>query len=215
MNERFAFTVTLVLAAAFLLPLCAPREKSLWNGRDFDGWAFVLESDSASASDVWSAKDGVIRCVGAPNGYMRTREAHSNYRLHVEWRWPETPGNSGVFLHLAGPDKVWPECVECQLFSGDAGNFVLIGPSARLSAGDSAYAVADRFQSIPRREASSERPAGEWNAYDIVASGDTIRCSVNGVLQNEGFAAFRTAGFIGLQSEGAPIEFRNLRIAPL
>jgi hypothetical protein len=145
---------------------------------------------------------------------MRTKESYSNYRLHVEWRWPETGGNSGVFLHLKGPDQVWPTCIECQLHSGDAGDFVLIGPS-RLTVKDSTYSVADRFQSIPKQQASSEKPIGEWNDYDIVASGDTIRCSVNGVLQNAGVKASQSDGPIALQSEGAPVEFRNVWIQPL
>ena len=201
----------IVSTGVFLLSLCATKKQMLWNGRDLEGWTFVLETDSVKSSDVWSVKDGVILCKGVPNGFMRTNESHSNYRLHVEWRWPETAGNSGVFLHLNGPDRVWPNCIECQLHSGNAGDFVLIGDS-RLTVKDSTYNVADRFQAIPKQQASSEKPAGEWNVYDILVSGDSITCSVNGVLQNQGVKASRSRGPIGLQSEGAPIEFRNVWI---
>ena len=211
MKLRIVISLMIASTGVFLLPLCASKIRMLWNGRDFDGWTFVLETDGVKSSDVWSVKDGVILCKGVPNGFMRTNDSHSNYRLHVEWRWPETAGNSGVFLHLNGPDKVWPNCIECQLHAGNAGDFVLIGDS-RITVEDSAYSVADRFQAIPKLRASSEKPAGEWNSYDITASGDSIRCSVNGVLQNEGAGAFRSEGPIGLQSEGAPIEFRNVWI---
>ena len=214
MNRRTGWLVFLVPACAFLFSLCAPKKQMLWNGKDLEGWAFVLETDSVSAADVWSVKDGVILCKGAPNGYMRTKESYSDYRLHVEWRWPVTGGNSGVFLHLKGQDQVWPNCIECQLHSGNAGDFVLIGPS-RLTVNDSTYTVAGQFQAIPKQQAASEKTVGEWNSYDIVASDDTIRCSVNGVLQNTGVKASQSAGPIGLQSEGAPVEFRNVWVQPL
>jgi hypothetical protein len=84
--------------------------------------------------------------------------------------------------------------------------FLQIGPS-RLMVEDTTYTVADRFQPIPMWQPAAEKPAGEWNAYDIEASGDTIRCSVNGVPQNAGVKASQSEGPIGLQSEGAPIEF--------
>jgi hypothetical protein len=67
----------------------------------------------------------------------------------------------------------------------------------------------------PRKQQSSEKPAGQWNTYEIYCEKDTIRCSVNGVLQNEGTAATLTAGWICLQSEGSPIEFRNIYIETL
>ena len=64
-------------------------------------------------------------------------------------------------------------------------------------------------------EQSSEKPPGQWNTYEISCKADTIRCYVNGVLQNEGTGATDTAGWICLQSEGGPIEFRNIYIEPL
>jgi repressor of nif and glnA expression len=44
----------------------------------------------------------------------------------------------------------------------------------------------------------------------VVCVGDTISVTVNGVLVNEGKNASVTAGAIGFQSEGSPIEFRNI-----
>ena len=38
---------------------------------------------------------------------------------------------------------------------------------------------------------------------------------VNGVLVNEGSGAEIVPGYIALQSERAPIEFRNIRLKPL
>ncbi len=69
-------------------------------------------------------KDGVIHISGDPFGYMRTKEIYSDYKLHVEWRWPDEATNSGVFVHAATPDAIWLKCIECQLKAGSAGDFV-------------------------------------------------------------------------------------------
>ena len=61
---------------------------------------------------------------------------------------------------------------------------------------------------------SSENPTGEWNVYEITCQGDNIELIVNGVLQNTGSNANPSSGQIALQSEGGPIEFRNIYIVP-
>jgi hypothetical protein len=42
-----------------------------------------------------------------------------------------------------------------------------------------------------------------------------VRLTVNGLLQNEGTDANPSSGPICLQSEGSPIEFRNVYLEPL
>jgi len=157
----------------------------------------------------------VIYCKGEPFGYLRTEKRYSNYHLHVEWRWPEKPTNSGVLLHMTGPDTVWPECIEVQLKAGNAGDFVLMNGAGLTVDGTDRKDPARQFVVIPKRAATSENPAGQWNSYDIYCRGDSIRCYVNDVLQNEGTNASPMSGYIGLQSEGSPIEFRNIYIVPL
>jgi len=214
MKRATGFLGALVWLSAFLFQACAPERKMLWNGRDFEGWEFELETDSISTGEVWSVKDGAILCRGVPNGYMRTQASFSDFRLHLEWRWPGEGFNSGVFLRIQQPDRVWPNCIECQLHLGDAGDFVLLGPN-RLTVNDSTYRIEDKWQVIPGKRPGSERAVGEWNSYDIEADGGSIMCRVNGVLQNAGKDASLASGHIGLQSEGGPIEFRNIWIEDL
>ena len=182
---------------------------SLFNGKDFAGWTFYLKDSSVDPKTVWSIKDGVIRCEGKPAGYMRTVKDYANYKLHVEWRWAAGKGNSGVLLHMSEPDKVWPKSIECQLMSGNAGDFWLIGGTMIKEHG------GRKGRRVPKKEKSSEKPLGEWNVYEIVCKGDTVRPTVNGILQNEGTEATVTSGKICLQSEGKPIEFRNIYIEPV
>jgi hypothetical protein len=191
------------------------KKTVLWNGQDFTGWQRVVADPTVNVSDVWWVRGEEIYCKGQPNGYLRTDKRYNDYHLHVEWRWPETPGNSGVLLHMNGPDKVWPECIECQLKAGNAGDFVLMNGTGLTVDGADRKDPSKQFVLIAKKAASSEKPAGQWNSYDIHCKGGSIRCYVNGVLQNEGTNASPATGYIGLQSEGSPIEFRNIYILPL
>lgn len=186
----------------------------LWNGKDFTGWTRFVAEASVDVNDVWRIRDGVLYCSGKPNGYIRTVNPYENYQLHVEWRWPETPANSGVLLHAGGDDQVWPVCIECQLKAGNAGDFVLMGGAGLTVNGMERRNPAQRFVVINKKAPTNEKPAGQWNSYDINCQGGAIRCLVNGVLQNEGTNATPASGWICLQSEGGPIEFRNIRLQP-
>jgi len=213
----------LVLVSLLVLAGCqkslggkAPGKKVvLWNGANFDGWQRVVADPTADVKDVWQIRDGVLCCTGKPNGYIRTADAYQNYHLHVEWRWPDEPTNSGVLLHAGGLDKVWPPCIECQLKAGSAGDLVLMNGTGITVDGVHHENPARQFIVLAKKGVGSENPAGQWNSYDIYCQRDSIRCLVNGVAQNEGTQASVSSGWIGLQSEGGPIEFRNLYLEPL
>ncbi|TKJ38064.1 MAG: hypothetical protein CEE38_04710 [Planctomycetes bacterium B3_Pla] len=208
------FLSTLAGCQGMFGPIKPKAKTMLWNGKDFAGWELFIPDKSVDVHDIWSIRDGIVHCKGVPNGYMRTNAEYANYRLHLEWRWPEKPTNSGVLLHACGPDKVWPLTIECQLKAGNAGDFVLIGGPGITVDGKDMQDTEKQFVVATKKAPSSEKPAGQWNAYDIHCDGDVIRCYVNDVLQNEGTAATITSGWICLQSEGSPIEFRNIYIEP-
>ena len=118
------------LAALLILGICCflscgERETKLFNGKNLDGWAFHLAPDSdVPATDVFGVKDGVITISGQPFGYMITEESYDDYKLHLEWRWPGEPSNSGIFLHAEPIDAVWPRCAEVNLMNGRAGDMI-------------------------------------------------------------------------------------------
>jgi hypothetical protein len=205
-----------VLSAVLAVGGCASQKRiALWNGKDFTGWGLFVPDRNVDVHWVWSVKDGVIHCKGQPDGYIRTQVDYSDYKLHLEWRWVEQPTNSGVLLHASGPDKVWPRCIEAQLKSGNAGDFVLIGGTGINVGGRFIQDVSEQYVIVPKKQQSSEKAPGRWNTYDIICRGDTILNYVNGVLQNKGTNATETSGKICLQSEGSPIEFRNIYIESL
>jgi hypothetical protein len=197
-----------------------PQEKiTLFNGEDLQGWVRFIPGDEADENGqwlvdkAWSVQDGIIRCTGQPHGYIRTVESYADYRLHVEWRWTDKPTNSGVLLHKSGIDQVWPMCVEAQLMHENAGDFWLLSHSSIVV--DGKQIGPKKFANAAKKHASNEVPVGQWNSYDIACDGRTVKLTVNGLLQNEGQDAQPAAGPICLQSEGSPIEFRNIYLAPL
>ncbi len=188
---------------------------ALWNGRDFDGWTLFIPDRTVDTEDVWSVRDGVIHCQGVPNGYMRTTKTYADYHLHVEWRWPAKPTNSGVLLHVQLPDEVWPQCIESQLMSGQAGDFWILNHAGITVDGQRYHDPNNRYVHVPKKHGSSENPPGQWNTYDIYCRGGSVRSVVNGVEQNFGTDATPAGGYIALQSEGSPIEFRHIYIESL
>lgn len=185
----------------------------LFNGRDFSGWTQVIADEPGSSPDAtWSVTNGAIRCTGKPFGYLATQQSYADFALHVEYRWygPAEQMNSGIFVFKTGPDSYFlPKAIETQLKKGSAGDFVLLS-QATLNGLDN-----PKVRSVKKQADSSEKPDGEWNSVDIVVKGNTIRSSVNGVLQNTGTDAYAESGQICLQSEGGKIEFRNVTLAPL
>ncbi len=209
---RFLLLLSLIAAPVLADEPVTPTEKiALFNGSDLTGW--IRFAPGGDIEKMWSVRDGVIHCTGKPHGYIRTEKTYRDYQLRLDWRWVETPTNSGVLLHKTGEDKIWPTCVEAQLMHENAGDFwILQGATIKVKdqkVGPGAYVNSKKF--APH----SEKPAGEWNHYDIECRGGTVKLTVNGVLQNEGVDASASAGYICLQSEGSPIEFRNVELLPL
>ena len=200
----------LAVAVAAILISCGPKPAavSLFNGKDLNGWTAVLEDSPLHPSTEFTVEDGAISLSGK-FGYIRTEIPYADYRLNAEWRWPDSATNSGIFLHIQR-DGIWPNCYECQLWNGKAGDLI------HSSGTESAELRADSTLIIlPKLEPSTEKPVGEWNTAEIVCSDSTITVHVNGQLQNRLTGLSNRQGFIGLQSEGGPVQFRNIILTPL
>ncbi|GHU90480.1 hypothetical protein FACS1894155_08910 [Bacteroidia bacterium] len=194
--------------------LHAQKTIDLFNGKDLSNWGFVLQ-DNKTNTGIFSVKDGVIHITGTPFGYMYTKEKYSNFRLHVEWRWPQEATNSGIFLFVQSDNKVWPNAIECQLKAGSAGDFVLLGGSDIAEFKTKPGEERPKFPSVGKFNPTPEMTTGEWNNADITCKDGTITVYINGVLQNKGTKSMHKTGHIGLQSEGKDIQFRNVRLTPL
>ena len=67
---------------------------------------------------------------------------------------------------------------------------------------------------IKDRIGNFEKAIGEWNTAEVVCEGNSITVYINGQLQNQATSE-TSEGYIALQSEGGPIEFRNVYLTEL
>jgi len=225
MKTRIIQLTALIIVALFLMPnemiaqgnkkkAKAPKAEKgatvqLFNGKDLKNWTFFLKDPAVDPKTVFTVKDGVINIKGDPFGYMRTKESYSDYKLHVEYRYPAELSNSGVFIHAQGADTIWLKCIECQLKAGSAGDFVCMNGSDMNERKDKSNRVVKKLTE------SNEKSVGEWNTMEVTCKANTIEVVVNGVLQNKGTNLNITSGSICLQSEGKTIEFKNVFITKL
>ena len=83
-----------------------------------------------------------------------------------------------------------------------------------IASGGSAFEELTEGRWLRSTKESAENPAGEWNTAEIICQGNVIQAYVYGVLMNE--AHFdRAEGPVALQSEGGPLEIRNIYITAL
>lgn len=205
------------------------RTESLFNGRDLSGWqADVPAKDKdAAAPASFAVRNGLLVSMGEPRGHLVTQKAYRDYRLEVEYRFPGKGGNCGVLVHASKPRalyEMFPQSIEVQMQSGDAGDFWCIQETIE---------VPDMESRRPRKEGQlwgggpadarrilnltddSEKPLGEWNRMVIEARGREITVWVNGDLVNHGTGASTDRGKIAIQAEGTEVEFRKVEIGPL
>ncbi len=199
-----------------------PEFRDLFNGKDLAGWVNVN-----TAEDTWRVKDGELICSGHPIGVMRSEREYENFVLHVEWMHMEPGGNSGVFAWsdaIPNPKSRLPNGIEIQMLE-------LEWPNLHKKDGVTpplAYVHGELFgvngvkivPDNPRGERSMSienrcKGRGEWNVYDVVAVDGVIKLSVNGKVVNGIRGSTRKKGYLCLESEGAEIHFRNIKIMEL
>ena len=68
---------------------------------------------------------------------------------------------------------------------------------------------------VPMRGPPNENPVGEWNTNVTVCADNQVRAIINGKSENKITGCTLSSGAIGIQSEGAQIEIRNIFLEPL
>lgn len=195
---------------------CSDQKEYLFNGKDLDNWTIFVEDPAINPDEYFYVNDGMIETVGVPNGYLRTKKEYENYHLHVEWRYPDEPTNSGVFVHTSGPDLIWVTHYQGQLKYKNAGDFIIHGVGEKATIRDTVYTSSAELKPVvPKEHPSNEKDAGEWNSYDIFCKDNVVELRVNGLLQNLATDCSLTSGSVGLQAEGSRIQYRNLWVEPL
>ncbi len=211
----------LALAAFILAPVTAQRRGNyqdpamqydegwvnLFNGRDLDGWVVVTQKPGGGNDDIdtyfgdtigkqktFYIENGILKTTGEPLGYIRTEDVYDNFVFEVDVKF-EKLGNSGVLFHVV-QDMALPNAIECQLYYSQLGRVFPL--RTKMDGGELIHYNASKL--------------GEWNKIQVVSEEGRVATVVNGAVVGLGANADPSTGYICLQSEGAPVEFRNIRV---
>lgn len=202
------------------------------------GWRQLGESDFVMVNgdpDTWTWKNGGVQCTGKPIGVTRSVKPYTNFELVAQWQHFSVGGNSGIFVwtdEAALKDlpkgKLPPGGIEVQVldhgytqqFEKSSGKkadwFTTDGDVFPVGTADMKPfppVAPDGKRSFPRKNLS--HGVGEWNHYYVRAINGEIRLWVNGEEVSGGSDCEPRTGYLCLESEGAPIEFKDIRIREL
>jgi hypothetical protein len=205
----------------------AGTSQRLFNGKDLAGWhADVPELDkNPAARSPFIVRDGLLVSLGTPGGHLITDAEYRDYRLEVEYRFAAKPGNCGVLVHASKPRALYgmfPQSLEVQMSSGDAGDFWCIVEDVTVPDMEKRRGPKENWGITEGKERriinltdGSEKQAGEWNTMVVECVGDEVKVWVNGDLVNHGFNCTASKGQIALQAEGSEVEFRKIELTPI
>jgi putative membrane-bound dehydrogenase-like protein len=203
------------------------------------GWQVVTGQDFVNVNcheDTWRWENGHGYCTGKPTGVIRYREPLENFELSLEWMHKKNAGNSGVFVwatpqsisKLAAGQGRLPHGIEVQVLDlGYAeaytkrhnkpadwftshGDVFPVGP---IKMNPFPPVAPNGRRSFPTKETT--KGINQWNHYYVRAVDGEVRLWVNGEEVSGGDGIDPSSGYLCLESEGSPIEFRNIRLRTL
>jgi hypothetical protein len=180
-----------------------------------------------TAADTWKVQGKELICKGLPIGVMRSEKQYENFILQVEWKHMNAGGNSGIFVWsdaLPDPKSRLPGGVEVQMLELDWVNLnkrngekpPIAYVHGELFGVNGVVTVPDNPRGTRSKSIENLcKGKGEWNSYVVTCVDGVIKLAVNGKFVNGISQSSLKKGYLCLESEGAPIHFRNLRIIEL
>lgn len=210
-----AISALLLVSLAFYAGSCARMQRS---ARDVNllstglvGWQQIGGQQGA-----WRFEKGVLAVEGENAGWLATNRQYNNFALSLEFR-VAPGGDGGVFIRAPLEGDPAYTGLKIQITDDYAERQ---SPLESWQYTGSIYGIQ-----APSDRVSAK--AGQWQTLVIVAQGPRVRVGLNGTkivdadLTNYSHIApthpglARTDGYIGLQSRGSRIEFRQIRIREL
>ena len=204
------------------------------------GWRALQEKDFVQVNckaETFSWTNGMVHCTGRPTGVLRTEKIYTNFELVAQWRHLQAGGNSGIFV-WATPESIksltegkggpYPSGIEVQVL--DHGYAEQYEKQHKKKAdwfttnGDVFPVGSTRMKPFPPISPDGSRSfpsknlskgVGEWNHYYVRGINGEIRLWVNGEEVSGGNHIEPASGYLCLESEGAPIDFKEIRIREL
>jgi hypothetical protein len=241
-RTNLILTVLVLAAAAAVIDRAAsaPDETALpkayvdgsgYGWRDLTGDDFVIVNVDPH---TFTWKGNGFDCTGLPVGVVRSKKPITNFEMVARWRHLKDAGNAGIFLW--GVEESLNKLQRNQLPQGIEVQVLDSGYTAKYEKetgkkADWFTTHGDVFptggskmtpfppvapggsRSFPRKNRS--KPTGEWNHYYVRAINGEVRLWVNGEEVSGGTDCSPRTGYLCLESEGSPTEFRDLRIREL
>ncbi len=192
----------LIAVLAFVFNQGNAQEKSLFNGKDLNGWTIY-------GTEKWYVEGGLLVSESGPDkqyGYLATDEHYKNFEVNLDFK-QEANGNSGVFIRST---------VDGTKVSGWQ---VEVAPKGLHTGG--VYESYGRGWLIkPSEEKESVLKEGEWNHLKILVQGDTITSWLNGeqMIHIEDAIIGKGDGSIALQIHdggGIKVKWKNIILTEL
>ncbi len=166
------------------------------------GWILLFDGESlygwkAASEANWKVADGAIRVSEGEKGLLNTTTQFGDYELKLDFRAP-TDTNSGIFLRTSPqPKDPASDCYELNIASPAESPF----PTGSF---------------VGRRKGTAVNVDDGWHSYHVTVAGAKCNVKLDGnvVLDYEDPTPLGR-GFIGLQFNHGPVEFRNIKLRPL
>jgi hypothetical protein len=187
--------------------------KSIFNDRDFTGWA--------GPTNNYRIVEGAIQCQPHKGGTIYTIEEYSDFVARLEFKLPPG-GNNGLAIRYPGEgDVAYQGTCELQVLDDNYEQATGHKIDPRQAHG-SAYGMVAAARGY-------QYPIGEWNFEEATIQGSKIRVELNGtvildcdlstVTEYMGGHAHpgkdRTKGYFGFAGHNDPVAFRSIQIKPL
>ncbi len=187
---------------------------SVFNGKDFTGWAGPLDCCQVTNSAIrWQRRKG---------GTIYTQAEYTNFVVRLEFKLAPGGGNNGLAIRYPGSgDTAYVGMCECQVLDDDYENETGQTIDPRQAHG-SAYGMVAALRGY-------QHPIGDWNYEEVTVIGPTIKVELNGTvildadlskvtefMHNQAHPGRdRASGHFGFAGHNDPDMFRNISIKPL
>lgn len=215
----------------------------LFNGKDLDGWTpkFTKHELGENFRDTFRVEDGLLKIdyskwdrFDREFGHLFYKTPYSHYRLRATYRFvgeqvkdgPEWAlRNNGLMIHCQDPktmkkDQEFPDSIEVQLLGGlgegDRGTLNICTPGTQL------VWKGELTKAHVIDTGGPTFHGDQWVTVEVEVRGDklirhsvgdTVVCEYTGTQLDDGTPL--TEGYISIQAETTPTEFKTIELLPL
>jgi hypothetical protein len=189
--------------------------KSIFNGRNLNGWAGPL--------DVVEARDGAMIWRAGKGGTVYWNQELADFQARLHYKLP-AGGNNGLAIRYPGTgNPAYDGMTEVQILDDNYEQAKKAKIDARQAHG-SVYGMVAAARGY-------QHPIGEWNFEEVTVQGSRIKVEVNGTVILDADVAKvdlatvmanhphpgkdRKSGYFGFAGHNDPVQFKEIKVKKL